>query len=295
VSSTNQPDPPPGPPPSPRRRGRAPKPTSHPLGRLIREQRIAKGLSLAQLAEAVGIGPTSVSLIAAMEHGSIPPRRDVAERLSAVLDLDREPLLMWADTRMSPYLRQQVESRFNGEDMKLTARGLSENAGPDGASLAPAVLGRAAIDLANQIPILPAGADPDRYRRRPLGYLDRIAIERLIGGRTELIRPVAFELSDEDFERLRRVGHPHGRPLHALVSRPLPIEIDPREPYAIRFDGRVILAYCAWDGRELVVLQPPGRSGFARLKAKRKADLEDYVVGQVVTLNWWEPSETDAK
>src|SRR6185295_15432021 len=120
----------------------------------------------------------------------------------------------------------------------------------------------------SKIPILPAGADPDRYRRRPLGYLDRVAIERLIGGRAELIRPVAYQLSDDDFERLRRVAYPHGRPLHALVSRALPIEIDPREPYAIRFDGRVILAYCAWDGRELVVLQPPGQTGFARLKAK---------------------------
>ncbi len=107
-----------------------------------------------------------------------------------------------------------------------------------------------------------------------------------------LVRPIAYELSDDDFERLRRVANPHGRPLHALVSRGLPIEIDPREPYAIRFERRVILAYCAWDGRELVVLQPPGHQGFARLKAKRQADLEDHIVGQVVTLNWWEPTES---
>ena len=147
-------------------------------------------------------------------------------------------------------------------------------------------------DLPNQIPILPAGADPNRYRRKPIGYLDRIAIERLIGGRAELIRPIAYELSDEDFDRLRRVSNPQGRPLHALVSRPMPIEIDPREPYAIRFDGRVILAYCAWDGRELVVLQPPGQPGFVRLRARRPSDLEDHIVGQVVTLNWWEPSDT---
>ena len=60
----------------------------------------------------------------------------------------------------------------------------------------------------------------------------------------------------------------------------------------IRFNGRVILAYCAWDGRELVVLQPPGQAGFARLKARRQSDLEQHIVGQVVTLNWWEPSDT---
>jgi len=296
VSSKNQgdeDDPPFPPPPYPRRRGRTPKPTSHPLGRLIRERRIAKGLSLAQLAESVGIGPTSVSLIAAMEHGSIPPRRDVAERLAAVLELDPEPLLMWADTRMSPAYRQQVESRFTHAPLLLQAAARAPSAAVQRVSgtLSQDTSPRDAIGLPNQIPILPAGADPDRYRRRPIGYLDRTAIERLIGGRAELIRPIAYELSDEDFDRLRRVSNPQGRPLHALVSRPMPIEIDPREPYAIRFDGRVILAYCAWDGRELVVLQPPRRSGFARLKAKRQSDLEDYIVGQVVTLNWWEPSD----
>jgi hypothetical protein len=53
------------------------------------------------------------------------------------------------------------------------------------------------------------------------------------------------------------VAHARGRPLHALVSRAVPIEIDPREPYAIRFDGRVILAYCAWSS---VSANPSGMS-----------------------------------
>jgi transcriptional regulator with XRE-family HTH domain len=270
---------------------------------------MAKGLSLAQLADAVGIGRTSVSLIAAMEHGTIPPRRDVAERLAAVLDVDREPLLMWADTRMSARTndealreREQVETlftkRLQPKPDRLWANRLT-TASPFrvdrpvniGASSANPEARDALDSSANQIPILPAGVDPDRYRRRPLGYLDRPSIERLIGDRAKLVRPIAYELSDDDFERLRRVAHPHGRPLHALVSRAVPIEIDPREPYAIRFEGRVILAYCAWDGRELVVLQPPRQPGFARLKARRPSDLEDHIVGQVVTLNWWEPAE----
>jgi transcriptional regulator with XRE-family HTH domain len=310
VVSKNQPGSPP--PPYPRRRGRAPKPTSHPLGRIIRERRTARGLSLAQLAEAVGIGPNSVSLIAAMEHGTIPPRRDVAERLAAVLDLDREPLLMWADTRMTPRAsddalreREQVETLFSKlerpRDAPLSDRvwakrmPMRDDFGEplkDAAVSLANLEARDAFDGSpNQIPILPAGADPDRYRRRPLGYLDRAAMERLIAGRARLVRPIAYQLSDDDFERLRRVAHPHGRPLHALVSRAVPTEIDPREPYAIRFEGRVILAYCAWDGSELVVLQPPGDRGFARLKAKRSSDLEQYIVGQVVALNWWEPAE----
>ena len=312
MDSKNQTDQPP--PPYPRRRGRTPKPTSHPLGRLIRERRLVKGLSLAQLAEAVGIGPNSVSLIAAMEHGSIPPRRDVAERLAAVLELDLEPLLMWADTRVSPRAsddalreREQVETLFSKAKLwrqdPLASRGLlvdqlrrqmlSGKAGANltaAASLASGAAGNAWQSPPDQIPILPAGADPDQYRRKPLGYLDRAAIERLIAGRAELVRPIAYQLSDDDFERLRRIAHPQGRPLHALVSRSTPVEIDPREPYAIRFERGVILAYCAWDGRELVVLQPPGHAGFARLKARSQSDLSQLVVGQVVTLNWWEPS-----
>lgn len=289
-------DPPP-PPPYPRRRGRTPKPTSHPLGRVIRDRRLEKGLSLAQLAEAVGIGPTSVSLVAAMEHGTIPPRRDVAERLAAVLDLDREPLLMWAETRMSPRTsddalleRARVESHFlrMASESPLPAW-LSEAASRLSLSRWAAPSAATAPD---EIPILPAGADPDTYRRRPIGYLNRADIERLVAGRAALVRPFAYELSDDDYERFRRDLSPLGRPLHALVSRPEPVSIDPREPYAIRIDERVILAYCAWDGRELVVLQPPGGGGFARLKARRP-DLDRLIVGQVVALNWWKPqSET---
>jgi len=286
VDSKNQTDEPA--PPYPRRRGRSPKPTTHPLGRLVRERRLAMGLSMADLAKQVGIGPTSVSLIAAMEHGIIPPRRDVAEQLAAVLGIDREPLLMWADTRVSPRSvdaaleeRKQLRALFSRQYMTRPAPQAVPTASPGSRTVTGVPV--------EQIPILPAGADPDRYRRKPLGYLDRAMIERLLAGRAELVRPIAYELSDDDFERLRRVAHPAGRPLHALVSRPLPIEIDPREPYAIRFKGRVILAYCAWDGRELVVLQAPRHEGFARLKVRRQSDLEDYVVGQVVTLNWWEP------
>jgi transcriptional regulator with XRE-family HTH domain len=258
------------------------------LGRLIRERRLAKGLSLAQLAEAIGIGPTSVSLVAAMEHGSIPPRRDVAERLAAVLEVDPEPLLMWSDTRVSPressaalQEREEVEALFSRALFSSeSARDLDRESDSD----------REDSDRSpHRIPILPAGADPDRYRGRPRGYLDRGAIERLVGERAALIRPIAYELSDHDYERLRHVA-PHGRALHAIVSRPDWIEIDPREPYAIRLGGEVILAYCAWDGRELVVLQPPDRAGFARIKAGSQSALAQHVVGQVVTLNWWEPT-----
>ena len=138
----------------------------------------------------------------------------------------------------------------------------------------------------NSIPVYPAGADPDRFRG-DLAYVDRAQIERLVQGKADLIRPIASLIDDEDLQRLRRPGYPDTPPTCAVISRPLPVTIDSREPYAIRFDGRVILAYCAWDGRELVVLDPPGHRGFARLKARNADALEGLVVGQVVALSWW--------
>ena len=102
------------------------------------------------------------------------------------------------------------------------------------------------------------------------------------------MRPIAYLIDDEH----SRAPAPAAllsrtRPTFAVVSRPLPVVIDSREPYAIRFEGRVILAHCAWDGRELVVLEPPGHRGFARLKARSTDALEDLVVGQVVALSWF--------
>src|SRR6187200_2540469 len=105
--------------PYPRRRGRTPKPTDHPIGRMIRERRLALGLSLAGLAEKVGIGQTSVSLIALMEHGTLPPRRDVAEKLAGVLGLDRDLLLEWSSMRVSPHMPSEVLQQRQEYDAAL--------------------------------------------------------------------------------------------------------------------------------------------------------------------------------
>ena len=303
--------------PYPRRRGRTPKPTDHPIGRLIRERRLALGLSLAGLAEKVGIGQTSVSLIALMEHGTLPPRRDVAEKLADVLGLDRDLLLEWSSMRVSPHMPSEVLQQRQEYDAALRdawetnietiARhdeepppGSPEIAsmltraratGP-GSSHAQGWGHRAEVEppgrSSDTIAVYPAGADPDRFRGKRAGYVGRSQVERLIQGKADLVRPIAYLIDDEDLERLRRrPSYPETRPTFAVVSRPLPVVIDTREAYAIRFEGRVILAYCAWDGRELVVLEPPGHRGFARLKARSTDAIEDLVVGQVVAISWF--------
>lgn len=273
--------------PYPRRRGRSPKPTDHPIGRLIRERRLTLGLSLAQLAEKVGIGPTSISLIAAMEHGTLPPRRDVAEKLADVLGIDRDLLIEWSSMRVSPHSPTEVLERRERYDEAL--RDAWET------SIEPLSTETRLVRLASpspppppsDIPVYPAGVDPERFRGTLAGALERAQVEKLVQGKAELIRPIAYLIDPDDLERLRRPSSPDTPPTYALISRPLPVVIDSREPYAIRYGKRVILAYCAWDGRELVVLEPPGQRGFTRLKARDVDALEDIVVGQVVALSWF--------
>ena len=273
---------------------------------------MALGLSLAALAEQVGIGPTSVSLIASMEHGTLPPRRDIAEKLAEVLGIERDLLIEWSSMRVSPHMPAEILEKRREYDSSLRESWVTRidaiadtDSAPVASSIASSIaptatLGRrsAGPDEAsfgtpqadappNSIPVYPAGADPDRSRKAPAAYVDRAQLERLVQGKADLIRPIACLIGDEDLERLRRPGYPDSPPTYAVISRPLPVVIDSREPYAIRFERHVILAYCAWDGRELVVLDPPGHRGFARLKARNADALEELVVGQVVALSWW--------
>ncbi len=286
--------------PYPRRRGRTPKPTDHPIGRLIRQRRTALGLSLAALAEQVGIGPTSVSLIASMEHGTLPPRRDIAEKLADVLGIERDLLIEWSTMRVSQHVPREVLEQRREYDSSLreaweTRIEAIQDSAPMMSLAAPraAFRERAAPDPElpgappNTIPVYPAGADPDRFRGKPASFVDRAQVERLVQGKADLIRPIAYLIGDEDLDRLRRPAYPDTPPTYAVVSRPPPVTVDSREPYAIRFERRVILAYCAWDGRELVVLDPPGQRGFAWLKARHVDALEDLIVGQVVAMSWW--------
>lgn len=59
------------------------------LGRLIRESRLKKGMSLGQLAAAVGRSSSSVRR---WERGEVPPAAGIIDDLAGALDLDPEEL-----------------------------------------------------------------------------------------------------------------------------------------------------------------------------------------------------------
>ena len=133
------------------------KPSKHPIGRLIRERREARGWSVKQLADAVGIGENSIALITLMEFGRRPPRLEVARRLAEVLGLDEVLLVEWAQTRHKPLspeevdaARLELEARFRGQPANLKYGPRPSGPLTHGGPAQP-----------GDIPVYEAGVDPD--------------------------------------------------------------------------------------------------------------------------------------
>jgi transcriptional regulator with XRE-family HTH domain len=285
------------------RRGRKPSSDSdHPLGRLIRERRLARHWSIAELAAQVGIRPTSISLISEIERGRRPPSLEVADKLAQALDIPAAPLLDWAHTMRriprSPAQVQEARSRYSGETMRELEQSLRSTPPlwdrprvdpPDPAiEWAPGPAGlvsTAERDAADDVPVYGPAMDPEARGARPVSWIPRRHFPASLAESLE--RPVAFVVSDEDFARLERPIYGGRRPRFAVVTRAPLRTIDPREPYAVRRRGQVKLAYVAWDGRDVFILPPPGRPGIDRASADGPRGLEARLVGQVVAMLGW--------
>jgi transcriptional regulator with XRE-family HTH domain len=75
------------------------------FGRTVREQRLAKGYGLNELAERLGISPAYLSRI---ERGhENPPRDELIERLASILGIDLDELFVKAE-RLPPDLRRDL-------------------------------------------------------------------------------------------------------------------------------------------------------------------------------------------
>jgi transcriptional regulator with XRE-family HTH domain len=77
------------------------------VGKLIRDQRLARNWSLRQLGEKVGVTP---AYIADLEAGRRAPSDDLRKRIAAVLEIPAEAFTA-ADTRLSGELRDWIEER----------------------------------------------------------------------------------------------------------------------------------------------------------------------------------------
>ena len=242
------------------------------------------------------------SLISEIQRGLRAPSLEVATKLALALGIPAEPLLDWAHTRRSPRSVEQVRaerSRYRSEELPRleesmrTAPSLWDErrmalTGPL-AEWGPGSAGSVAGLTPESPDDVPGGngpaTDPDGRAARPVAYIPRRHLPTSLA--EALVRPVAFVVSDEDFDCLRRPAYVTQRPRYAVVTRPPIHTIDPREPYAVRRRGQVEPAYVAWDGRELLILPPPGKGRFDSASAEGPRGLERRLVGQVVAMLGW--------
>jgi transcriptional regulator with XRE-family HTH domain len=266
------------------RRGRPPTATSHPLGSQIRQRRIARNWSIERLAEEVGLGAGSMSVISRIERGDMAPSLDVAQKLAALLDLPASPLIDWATQSRHVLYSRKVQQDRTKEWQQLTPPSIEWALGP------------ARIPMHRQLsaedgaPVYDVGVDPGRHDVRPKGFIAWADMRESLSASTlrALVDPFVLLFSDADFERLRRPTYGTSRPTYALVTRQPVQTIDPQEPYVVRRHSRVLLAYVGWDGHELFILPPPGKSHLRRVPAEGREGLQKRIVGQVLAMLGWD-------
>jgi transcriptional regulator with XRE-family HTH domain len=78
------------------RPGRPPRETDHPLGRRLREQRLAKGWTVRELALKLGLNESAAAYVSQLEAGLKTPNERLAHQLAAVLDDESGMYRLWA-------------------------------------------------------------------------------------------------------------------------------------------------------------------------------------------------------
>ena len=208
---------------APPRRARAPAPA--------REELVDR-----ELAAEVGIRPTSISLISEIERGLRAPSLEVATKLALALGIPAEPLLDWAHTRRSPRSVEQVRaerSRYRSEELprleesmrtapslwderRMALTGPLAEWGPGSAGSVAGLTPESPDD----VPVYGPATDPDGRAARPVAYIPRRRLPTSLA--EALVRPVAFVVSDEDFDSPPASGLRH--PASALRRRHAPAD-----------------------------------------------------------------------
>lgn len=98
-------------PETPRRRGRPAGPPGNPLGKHLRERREARGLTVRELAVAVGLSSTSASYFSQLEAGLKVPSAELAEKLEQLFGDGREIFRLWAMTGRRSDLSNAARAR----------------------------------------------------------------------------------------------------------------------------------------------------------------------------------------
>ena len=250
------------------------------LDELVRARQ-ARGQSIRQFAEELGVSATFVSMV---EAGRKTPSADTAARWAELLGINRRVFLAWIRSRpredVQAALQGSAEYRYVQEDPNVQVR----VAGFDQIGFETVALqGRprrtraaksptSAREGVLRVPLVHEGTDPST---EPLDYVT-VQEELLRGER--LVRPFAYRLSAQGVLRVFRTLQAGD---YAIVSRESGPP-DRREIYAVRVRNRIVLSRVMERGPDILLLLSD--QGEAEIEAHRAegGKARPLIVGRVV-------------
>jgi transcriptional regulator with XRE-family HTH domain len=277
------------------------QPRPDPIGQQIKELRVARGLTLQELADKVGVAPSHVFHV---ENGDKVPSEELAVKLAHALGDDEDLYRAWSRARsrsdfytavesagvLAQYLRAAEQTSVEEERLRPEpTMGRWER--PEVLAAARQIRSsalhmRLESELATPrparllVPMIAAGEDPGQGPT-PSGVVDVLRLgPRELDPAEPLERPFAYSLTGASTNRVE--GLLPDRGVAIFTRRVLPVV--PHEIYAVRHEGRIVLSRTMWNGRELLLLPAPGGSDFIVLPAASEADVATLIIGRVAVL-----------
>jgi transcriptional regulator with XRE-family HTH domain len=252
------------------------------LDELVRGRQ-ARGQSIRQFAQELGVSATFVSLV---EAGKKTPGEDLAARWAELLGINPRVFLAWIRSRpredVQAALQGSAEYRYVLEDPNVQVRVAGfdqigfEPATPQGKprrtqeAKSPASTREGVL----RVPLIREGSDPST-EPEPLDYVT-VQEELLRGER--LVRPFAYRLSTQGVLRVFRTLQAGD---YAIVSRESGPP-DRREIYAVRVRNRIVLGRVMERGSDiLLLLSDQGEAEIEALRAEG-GKARSLIVGRVV-------------
>ena len=273
-------------------------PVTAKLLELLYLSRKRKGWTVRDLAREADVSPSYVSLI---ENGHKVPDAGTMERIGRALEIEPGLLNAWvtvqsrgtdvassvdAAHRLMASLELYPEARMEMATSPSLSRRYSRDLLGDAMTTAPF-----SPVAATELP-LPAryvlgvvlaeeGSEPTEEEMRDTDrrvWMDRRALPE----RDVLRGAFAWRLSRDG---IARVPGLYRRGDLVVIARELwsPDAIHPRQVYAVRHEGRVVLSRIAWADGRLVLVGPENQPGATSVvEAKSEAALKKLVVGRVI-------------
>jgi len=271
-----------------------------PIGQRIKDLRVARGLTLQDLADKVEVAPSHVYHV---ENGDKVPSEDLAVKLARALRDDEDLYRAWARARsrsdfytavesaevLAQYLRTAKQGPVETEPVRREAtqeqwerpelHGAIDEMRYSLHTIFPRRIG-APSPARLLVPMFAAGEDPGQAPELSR-VVEMLRLDpRALDPAETLERPFAYPLTGPTTKRVEGLLPDRGDAI--FTRRVLPVVA--HEIYAVRQAGHVVLSRAMWNGRELLLLPAPGRSDFIVLPAASEVEAASLIAGRLAVV-----------